>query len=87
MHISRPYDTFIKMILRKIKPEQIFSLCLHTEERWSEAKLSSLAVFTNVSSLTLLNHQAIEQISQYEKYFPGLTCLSLWYDNEFSSNT
>ncbi len=46
--------------------------------------LPSLSVFTNVISLILFNCQHVPAIGQYEKYFPHLIRLSLWYDNEIN---
>jgi hypothetical protein len=85
LQICEPSKGFINMVLRKIKPEQVVSLHLTMGPRCPWKQLPSLiTIFTNVTSLTLLNPQDTLEINHYEKYFPMLTCLSLWYDNELS---
>ncbi|CAF3864351.1 unnamed protein product [Rotaria sp. Silwood1] len=82
LHLSEPSDEFNKLILRTINPEQIISLCLKTVRFWPMIDLSSLSVFTQVISLTLFNPLRIEQINEYEQYFPKLYYLTLHYDDE-----
>lgn len=74
------------MIFRTIQPEQIVSLRLDTQLYFTESQLTLLAGLTNVVSLNLLNFQSINLIHIYEEYFPQLTHLSLWYDNEVDLN-
>ncbi|CAF3656886.1 unnamed protein product [Rotaria sp. Silwood1] len=85
--LSNPDIPFIKMILRKLKPEQIVSLQLNGVRIWSETGLTFLSVFKDVISMNLLNLPYNSEINKYEKYFPNLTCLSLCYDNEVNLNT
>ncbi|CAF1071553.1 unnamed protein product [Rotaria sordida] len=85
VHISYSSDTFIKMILRKIDPEQIVSLRLNPI-RLRSMILSPLLNFTNVISLILLDLQTMNQIKACEAYFPNLTSLSLWTNNEIDFN-
>jgi hypothetical protein len=70
------------MVLRKIKLEQIVSLQLDTIPTYYTTELCPLSMFTNVTTLILLNLQLITQINSYTTPFPKLNCLSLWYDNE-----
>jgi hypothetical protein len=72
------------MIFPQIKSEQIVSVNLNTMLFCKTPGLASLSVFTNVISLILLKCQHVPAISQYEKYFPNLIRLSLWYDNEIN---
>ncbi|CAF4537832.1 unnamed protein product [Rotaria socialis] len=80
MMICDPSQTFINMILRKIKPEQITSLCLNASWLLTPSNLDPLNIFTNVISLTVMNLQQIDAIHNYAAQFPKLKCLSLWYD-------
>ncbi|CAF4505244.1 unnamed protein product [Rotaria socialis] len=82
--ICDPSETFINMILRKIKPQQITSLCLNMSWLLTQANLDSLHIFPNVTSLTVMNFQQIDAIDNYTAPFPKLKCLSLWYDYEIS---
>ncbi|CAF1351907.1 unnamed protein product [Rotaria magnacalcarata] len=82
--ICDPSETFINMILRKIKPEQVTSLCLNMSWLLTQLKLDSLHIFPNVTSLTVMNFQQIDAIDNYTAPFPKLKCLSLWYDYEIS---
>jgi len=72
------------MICQKIEPEQIVSLRLNTILFSSWSELVPLDVFTNVISLTLLSFQGrhLTNTNIYERHFPKLIRLSLWYDNE-----
>jgi hypothetical protein len=81
--LSNPSIPFIKMILKYFKVKQIVSLRLNAIEMWSERNLS---IFQNVISITLPNLPYDNEILYLEKYFPNLTCLSLWYDNEINFN-
>jgi hypothetical protein len=74
------------MILQTIKPEQIVSLRLNTTLFSIPSQLASLAVFTNVISLTLLKLQGVYYLDTYEEYFPKLIYLSLWYEKEVNFN-
>ncbi|CAF0983799.1 unnamed protein product [Rotaria sordida] len=84
VEIFQPSDTFIKMILRKLELEQIVSLRFNTNFYPAQPILNSLSVFTNITSLSLLNLHEISSISKCEIYFPKLIRLSFWYDNEVS---
>jgi hypothetical protein len=75
------------MILQKINPGQIVSLHLNTVQLGLEITFSSLSIFTNIISLTLLNPLHVQQINNYAAYCPKLICLSLWYDDEVSFRT
>jgi hypothetical protein len=82
--LSNPSIPFIKMILKYFKVKQIVSLQLNAiDEMWSERNLS---IFQNVISITLLNLLCDNEITHLETYFPNMTCLSLWYDNEINFN-
>jgi len=72
------------MILQKFKREQIVSLQLNALQVWPDRNLT---IFKNIISMTLLNLPYNNLISQYEEYFPNLTCFSLCYDNEVSLNS
>ncbi len=82
VHISDPSDAFMKMILRKLNPEQIVSVQFNGERPCSEINLTSSTMFDNVTSMSLLNLQHADEIILYKAYFPNLTCVSLHYDNE-----
>jgi len=81
-HLSEPSDNFMGMISPIIKPEQIVSLCLKTVRSWSAIYFSTLSIFTEVRSLTLVNLHRKEQMSEYEKCFPKLNYLCLWYNEK-----
>ncbi len=85
LHLSDPSDVFIKWIIQKIKPEQIASLSLTTSRfRWM-MDLSSLAIFSEVISLTLINLcYEEEEINKYKQYFSKVNLLSLYYDVDVS---
>jgi hypothetical protein len=85
-HLSDPSRIFTTMILQTIKPEQIVSLRLNTNLFSIPSQLASLAVFTNVISLTLLKLQGVFYLDTYEEYFPKLIYLSLWYEKEVNFN-
>jgi hypothetical protein len=82
VHISKPYDAFMNMILQKINSEQIASLHLNLTGPCPNTNLDSFTAFTNVVSLTLFNPKDKDHINTYIAYFPKLIGLSLWYDNE-----
>jgi hypothetical protein len=75
------------MILQKIKSEQVVSVRLTHNYDWLPIELSHLSIFPNIISLTLVNLQHIRQIDDFRKAFPNVKCLSLWFDNEVSSQT
>jgi hypothetical protein len=79
LHITEPCPTLFQTITQRIKSEQIVALCLNTDD-------CGLPMFNQVISLTLVNLQVLQQVNQYEIYFPQLTCLSLRYDNEIGFN-
>ncbi|CAF2642727.1 unnamed protein product [Rotaria sp. Silwood2] len=90
LHLFEPSYEFNKMIFRTFNPEQIVSLCLRTIRYLPMIDLPSLAIFTEIISLTLLNPLDIEQINEYVKYFSKLNYLTLYYDDEvdlYSLNT
>jgi len=84
LHLSNPSRIFTNMIRQKIEPEQIVSLRLNTILFSSWSELVPLDVFTNVISLTLLSFQGrhLTNTDIYERHFPKVIRLSLWYDNE-----
>jgi hypothetical protein len=86
VHITEPCHAFLDTIVRKLKSEQIVSLCLNTDEFWLKMVFDFLPMFKHVISLTLLNLHFLEQISEYEIHFPQLTCLSLRYNSEIGFN-
>jgi hypothetical protein len=69
------------MILRKIDAKQIVSLRINPI-RLRSTILPPLINFTNVISLILLGCQTMDQIKACESYFPNLTSLSLWFNDE-----
>ena len=85
-HLFDPSDTFIRMIRRKLNPEQIVSFQLSSVYFESKTESKSLAIFNKVMGLTFLNLQALDKISEYGTLFPDLTRLSLRYDNEVNFN-
>jgi hypothetical protein len=82
VHITDPSDAFMKIILRKLNPEQIVSVQFNGEGPCSDINLTSSTTFNNVTSMSLLNLQRTDEIIIYKAYFPNLTCVSLSYDNE-----
>jgi hypothetical protein len=86
VHLRGSDDAFIRMIQQKLKPEQIISLHLNTAPCHPRLDVSTLSDFTNVISLTLVNLERAEQIEEYTQYFPHLTSLIIWHDNEVSYN-
>ena len=84
--IYEPFDLSTDTIVRKLIPENIISLRLDTACHWSQSELRSLAIFTNVTSLTLLNFRNMITINIYKTYFPKLIRLALWYDNQIDFN-
>jgi hypothetical protein len=83
VHISEPSDKFMSMVLQKLDPEQIVSLRFDTNGFGLKLELAALQ---NITSLTLLNLQFMEYISECAIHFPKLTRLLLWYDNEVGFN-
>ncbi|CAF5062578.1 unnamed protein product, partial [Rotaria sp. Silwood1] len=65
------------MVLRKLEPEQIVSLRLNSPWYQTLSELDSLNIFTNVTSLTLINLQQINAVNNYATCFPRLIRLSL----------
>jgi len=86
VYITEPFDTYFNMINRKIKSEQIVSLCLNTDEVRLKMIFTFLPMYNQVISLTLVNLHFLEQISEYGIHFPKLTCLSLRYNTEIGLN-
>ncbi|CAF1450233.1 unnamed protein product [Rotaria sordida] len=86
VHIDDLSETFINTILRKIKSNEIISLRLNSDESKLYMISNYLSLFNNVISLNLVNLEIMQQISEYEIYFPKLTCLSLCYNNEIGFN-
>ena len=84
--IYESFDLSTDTIVRKLIPENIVSLRLNTEYQWTESELDTLTIFTNVTSLTLLNFQDMITINIYKTYFPKLIRLALWYDNQIDFN-
>ncbi|CAF0992246.1 unnamed protein product [Adineta steineri] len=82
VHISQTKSTFFKMVLWKIRPEQIVSLRLNPSSLFPEIPSFMLHSFSNLISLTLVNPMHAGEINKYAFYFPKLICLSLYYDNE-----
>lgn len=85
-HITEPCEAAFEAITQRIKSEQILSLCLDTDESCLKMVVDFLPKFNRITSLTLLNLQALEAVSQYGVYFPQLTRLSLRYNNEIGLN-
>lgn len=86
LHITDSSDVFIRTIDQRIKPEQIVSLHLNTNESCLKTILNFLPVFNRVVSLTLCNLHSLDHISEYQIHFPNITCLSLRYNNEIGFN-
>lgn len=87
LHLCVPSNTFIKMVLEKLRPEQIVSLRLNAAVEFRpQIELSLLSNFSNIISLTLHNCADIEQMNECTIYLPNLTNLSLRYDFEVSFN-
>ena len=86
VHITEPCEALFETITRRIEPEQIVSLCLNTDESSLKMIVNFLPKFNQIISLTLLNLQVLEVVSEYGVYFPKLTRLSLRYTNEIGFN-
>lgn len=80
--LSNPCDSFIKIILSKIKSEQIISLQFNTNRLWSKTELTFLSKFKEVRSIKLHNVLQCDQIEQYKGCFPNLTRVCFYYDNK-----
>lgn len=86
VHITEPCEVLFETITRRIKSEQILSLCLNTDESCLQMIVDFLPKFNQITSLTLINLQVLEDVSEYGVYFPKLTRLSLRYNNEIGFN-
>lgn len=84
--MTNPCDLFTKMILRKIKSEQVASLQFNINRLLTTTELAFLSDFDKVTSVTLHNISYVDQINRYIKCLPKLTRLSLYYDDKVTDN-
>ncbi|CAF1376189.1 unnamed protein product [Adineta ricciae] len=86
VHLSMTSPAFMNGIMRKLDRKQIASLQWNVFSTNPQVSLSSLTIYTNVVSLTLLGSSNSSEIGQYAACFPQLTRISLCYIKEADFN-
>ena len=85
-HIIEPCESHFDVIQQRIKPEQIISFTANAHQLLLTMIQEYFRESKEVLSLTLIDLQMLESVSQYGVYFPNLIRLSLRYDNEIGLN-
>lgn len=86
VHIVEPCEDHCDEIHRQLNAEQIVSFCSNTDQSSWKIIADYFTKFQEISSLTLLDLELLESISQFEYYFPKLNRLSLRYNNAIDFN-
>lgn len=71
------------MIQRKLDPKQIVSVYFNPLQFHSTI-LQCLFKLTNVISIIVIDCERIEQIKEYETYFPNLKSISVWFNDNIN---
>lgn len=81
-HMTNPDEKLLCLINKKIQSEQIISLKRTPNDHDLSMIVNFIPMFNHIISLTLENLHLLEELSEYEIYFPSLTCLLLRYTDE-----
>ena len=86
VHIVEPCENLSGVIHQRLHGEQIVAFCSNTDQSSWKIIADYSRKFHEICSLTLLDLDLLESVSEFEYYFPKLTRLSLRYNNAIDFN-